>query len=294
MNCPTDGLTMTFQPHRLLPSASPQRANDNASGSASAGTAPVAQTDPVSSGSRSAFRSVSHGVSLVSVSVEAIVDAVVKQVFPNNTLPTNDELARQLGVSRTVLREALNQLVARGILEPRMNLGTLILDERQWQIVDQNVVRWRQARGTDPLLPHDLATIRRLVEPFAAADAAANAGDEARTRVLAACERRLASPARGPYLAARRELHLAVIAACSNQVVQQFGCFIDLPDVSATAATFDPNVTRHDLPHETSTAELGTVTALAVAFGAHQADAAYAAMTALLDWDLSPLEVTHA
>ena len=281
---------MTFKPHRLLPSASPQRANGNLSDSTSAGMAPVAQPNSASNGSRSPFRPVSHGVSLVSVSVEAIVDAVVKQVFPDNTLPTNDELARQLGVSRTVLREALNQLVARGILEPRMNLGTLILDERQWQIVDQNVVRWRQARGTDPVLPHDLATIRRLVEPFAAADAAANAGDQARTRVLAACERRLARPARGSYLVARRELHLAVISACSNQVVQQFGCFIDLPD----AATLDPNVARHDAPHEPSVAELDTVSALAAAFGAHHADAAYAAMTNLLDWDLSPMEITHA
>lgn len=278
MCAPTDGLTVTGQSPRLSHSTTARHANGRASEAVS------------DSAPGSTFRRVSHGASLVSVSVEAIVDAVVKRASGDNMLPTNDELARQLGVSRTVLREALNQLVARRILDPRMNIGTQILDERQWQIIDRNVVLWRHARGTDPSLTRDLATIRRLVEPYAAADGAANADNDARARVLAACDLRLARPGRTPYLAACRELHLAVVAASTNQVVQQFGCFIDLPEPVASGA----RTQLPDEPHDVSAAEAGTVVALRAAFSGHHADAAHAAMTALLDWDLSPMEASYA
>ncbi|MGX1567658.1 FadR/GntR family transcriptional regulator, partial [Streptomyces sp. NPDC055509] len=45
-------------------------------------------------------------------------------------LPTEVELVRQLGVSRTVVREALSRLRNAGLIEPRQGIGVFVLPRR--------------------------------------------------------------------------------------------------------------------------------------------------------------------
>ncbi|MEX3968143.1 FadR/GntR family transcriptional regulator [Paraburkholderia sp. EG286B] len=150
----------------------------------------------------------------------------------SGALPPQVMLAQELGVSRALLREAVNQLVARGVVDVRTKVGSRVLDERQWHIVDRHVVTWRLARATDPAFVVDIAQIRRVLEPIAAVDAARHASPEQRARITVASAARLTSTSLAGYAAARRELHVAILAASTNQFAQQLTCLV--PPVDET------------------------------------------------------------
>jgi DNA-binding FadR family transcriptional regulator len=160
----------------------------------------------------------------------------------SGALPPQVMLAQELGVSRALLREAVNQLVARGVVDVRTRVGSRVLDERQWQIVDRHVVAWRLARATDPSFVMDLAEIRRVLEPIAAADAARHASPEQRARITVASAARLASTSLAGYAAARRELHVAILAASSNQFLQQLTCLVPSLGETVDADTGAPAI----------------------------------------------------
>lgn len=76
---------------------------------------------------------------------ERLVDRVVKeleeliitgQLQPDTKLPPERELAEQLGVSRTVVREAVRILVTKGLLETRPGVGTLVREMTRDQVVE--------------------------------------------------------------------------------------------------------------------------------------------------------------
>lgn len=55
---------------------------------------------------------------------------------PGTRLPSERELAREIGVSRTVIREAVRVLAAKGLLETRQGIGTTVLTVTRDQIVE--------------------------------------------------------------------------------------------------------------------------------------------------------------
>src|SRR5258706_6921867 len=50
------------------------------------------------------------------------------RIRPGEKLPTESEIMRTQGVSRTVVREALSHLQAAGLVETRHGIGTFVLD----------------------------------------------------------------------------------------------------------------------------------------------------------------------
>lgn len=58
-------------------------------------------------------------------------------------LPPQDVLARRLGVSRSVVREAVTILSARGMVQARPKIGTCVRPSSDWCIVNEDVLRWR-------------------------------------------------------------------------------------------------------------------------------------------------------
>jgi GntR family transcriptional regulator len=57
---------------------------------------------------------------------EAILDSIARGLFPNGQLPPEDELAVQLGVSRTTVRAALQTLQRDGLVTRRRGVGTVV------------------------------------------------------------------------------------------------------------------------------------------------------------------------
>ncbi len=61
--------------------------------------------------------------------VDALADRIRKrQIRPGDKLPTEFDLIREYGVSRTVVREAISGLQSAGLVETRHGIGTFVLE----------------------------------------------------------------------------------------------------------------------------------------------------------------------
>lgn len=117
------------------------------------------------------------------VSVPRISDAVAasleKRILegslrPGDRLPPERELAAELGVSRPSLREAIQKLASKGMVQSRQGGGTFITDRLDASFADP----WQDLLGTHPNLREDLLEFRRMLEGQAA-EWAAERGTEA-------------------------------------------------------------------------------------------------------------------
>src|SRR5262245_1388692 len=61
---------------------------------------------------------------------------------PGETLPNEEQLAADLSVSRTALREAIRMLLAKGLIESRPRTGTRITSRSRWNMLDPDVLAW--------------------------------------------------------------------------------------------------------------------------------------------------------
>jgi DNA-binding FadR family transcriptional regulator len=97
---------------------------------------------------------------------------------PGETLPSEVTFCAQLGVSRTALREAIKFLFSKGMVTPRVKVGTIVNPRRQWNFFDPTVLEWLLAVGDIGPFLLKLWALRKALEPAAAALAARNAGFE--------------------------------------------------------------------------------------------------------------------
>lgn len=91
---------------------------------------------------------------------------------PGEILPGELDLATNNGVSRSVVREALSTLAAKGLIESRRKAGTRVRSRQDWNLLDPELLRW-MFEGTPPrAFVRNLFQLRLVVEPGAAAIAA--------------------------------------------------------------------------------------------------------------------------
>ena len=91
-------------------------------------------------------------------------------VFPNEA-----DLCQQLGVSRTIVREAIKVLADKGMVEVRRRLGTRATPRSAWNQLDADILGWRADLGPDAGFLRDLCEVRLAIEPTAAGFAAVRA-----------------------------------------------------------------------------------------------------------------------
>ena len=94
------------------------------------------------------------------------------QYAEGSILPPDTELLDQFRVSRTVLREALKTLSAKGLIEARARIGTRILPRNRWNLFDADVLAWHFELGPEVSFLQSLAEVRIGIEIEAAALAA--------------------------------------------------------------------------------------------------------------------------
>lgn len=101
---------------------------------------------------------------------------------PATRLPSERALAAEFGVSRNSLREAIQRLVARGLLVSRRGSGVFVTDRLHSGVASP----WRQLLGEHPDLGGDMLEFRRVLEGEAAYLAALRAtrADLARLREI--------------------------------------------------------------------------------------------------------------
>ncbi|MBB3255276.1 DNA-binding FadR family transcriptional regulator [Paraburkholderia bannensis] len=193
---------------------------------------------------------------------------------PGEILPREAELMERFDVSRTVLREALRTLNSKGLLESRPKVGTRVRERAAWNLLDADLLDW-YARVAPPLaFALKLQEMREMVEPFAAALAASahDAGslahiDEAHNAMAAA--RNV-----DEWVRADLRFHLAVLAACRNELLVPLGVLI--------GRTLEGQLRVNAKRAEVFNAALPDHTLVADAIARRDASAARDAMAALL------------
>jgi DNA-binding FadR family transcriptional regulator len=73
-----------------------------------------------------------------------------------------------LGVSRGAYREAVQALIAKGLVESKPKTGTCVLPRDRWNILDPDVLAWAFSGTPDVRLLRSLFELRGAIEPFAA------------------------------------------------------------------------------------------------------------------------------
>lgn len=75
------------------------------------------------------------------------------------------DLIEELGVGRSVVREACRILSAKGLIRSRTSDGTRVLPRERWRLLDPDVMDWRIQAGQREDLLRDLLNFRLVFEP---------------------------------------------------------------------------------------------------------------------------------
>ena len=109
-------------------------------------------------------------------------------VKPGAPLPQEPTLCEQMGVSRTVIREAIKSLAAKGLVESRPKRGTIVRPAKFWNYLDPEVLSWQGQADESGRQLFYLTEFRQSVEPAAAAMAAERASENELQLITGACE----------------------------------------------------------------------------------------------------------
>jgi DNA-binding FadR family transcriptional regulator len=138
------------------------------------------------------------------------------------SLPPEPMLCDELGVSRTVVREAIKSLVAKGLLSTGPKVGTRVLPYELWNWFDPDVVTWQARCGLTPEFLKDLQELRCVVEPAAVRLAAERATPEDIARIEAAyAGMKQAVEEGGDYVTHDLRFHEGLLQASHNRMLVQ-------------------------------------------------------------------------
>jgi DNA-binding FadR family transcriptional regulator len=156
--------------------------------------------------------------------VDVLGRAIVTGQFSRQApFPVEAELCTRHGVSRTIVREAVKMLTAKGLLTSRRRAGTVVEPEGNWNLLDPDILRWMLEREFSIDLLIDFTEVRMAIEPRAAGLAAHSATGPQRRAILAAIERmRAAEQGADDPLEADIAFHQAVLVASNNRFMRQF------------------------------------------------------------------------
>lgn len=162
--------------------------------------------------------------------VDQLAEWIVTDRYPAGTaLPIEAELCAALGVSRTVVREAIKTLSAKGMVAVAPKLGSRVLDERSWHMFDPQVLQWRLAFRNARNVAEDLVELRLLLEPAAAGLAAQRATHSERREIRRAFETMEAAAGElDAYGLADVRFHKALLLACHNSFLTRLAPLIEI------------------------------------------------------------------
>jgi DNA-binding FadR family transcriptional regulator len=135
----------------------------------------------------------SAGHNLTFTLLDNLGHAIVTGQYNNQPFPTEGELAKKHGVSRSVTREAVKMLAAKRLVSARPRAGTTVEEFYNWNLLDPDVLRWMLERRFSLELLRQFTELRLAIEPQAAALAAVRGEDADHDRLMLALERMVAA-----------------------------------------------------------------------------------------------------
>ena len=163
-----------------------------------------------------------HGRGLHGQIVEQMGVRIVGGTYPPGALLFSEHLEGEFAVSKTVVREALKVLAAKGLVESRQKRGTVVLPRESWNLLDGDVLRWQGGEPPNFTFLEKLAEVREIVEPPAARLAAQRRTQED-LDVLRAALDDMAAALKDPdaMVAADLRFHHALLDAAHNEVLSR-------------------------------------------------------------------------
>lgn len=216
-----------------------------------------------------------------SFAVGRIAEWIVSERFPvGAALPIEQKLCEELGVSRTIVREAVKTLAAKGMVEVAPKLGSRVLPESLWNMFDPQVLGWRLSFRQAGAVAEDLTELRLLFEPAAARFAATRASYSEKREIRYAYERMAQAEGRSQaFSKADIEFHTLILRACHNTFLSRLASLVEIL-IQTTLDLYSEG--GWDSEHIES-ASLPLHAALAEAIAAEDADGADAAARSIIE-----------
>ncbi|MDV6330159.1 FadR/GntR family transcriptional regulator [Asticcacaulis sp. 201] len=157
------------------------------------------------------------GVSLAYGLLATLGQSIVTGEFDKTGFPTEAELCVKFGASRTVMREAVKMLSAKGLISSRQRQGTRVEPVENWNLLDPDVLRWLMERPYSNKIFLEFAQMRLAIEPAAAALAAENQDRPAIASIREGLQAMI-DHAGQPDLALKADIdfHVAILKASGN------------------------------------------------------------------------------
>ncbi len=154
---------------------------------------------------------------------------LLKGIYPPGTnMPPEPELLGRFHVSRTVIREVMKTLAAKGFVVSKTRVGTKVRDHMYWNYFDADVLAWRVRLGFDDEFMYSLVEVRRALEPLAAGLAAQRRAPQDIAR-MRECLREMSrgGHTRQTFAEADLDFHLVVGAATGNPMLRSVAGVIE-------------------------------------------------------------------
>ncbi|WP_096668068.1 FadR/GntR family transcriptional regulator [Polaromonas sp. AET17H-212] len=192
------------------------------------------------------------------------------------SIPPEPVLCQELGVSRTVVREAVKSLIAKGLMTTGPKVGTRVLSEDHWNWFDPDVIIWQSKAGLTPEFLRDLQDLRRVVEPAAMRLAAERATAQDIAEVEAAyAGMKHAVEEGGDYVTHDLRFHQGLLRASRNRMLVQMSKALG----ALLRTSFEISTRRKDGPSHSLPLHRAVLDAVI----AHQPDEAERAIRVLID-----------
>ncbi|MBC9936055.1 MULTISPECIES: FadR/GntR family transcriptional regulator [unclassified Leucobacter] len=202
---------------------------------------------------------------------------IMTGLFPAGTILLADQIARDQGVSRPVVREAVRVLQSLGMVATTKRVGIRVLPSTAWNLYDPLIIRWRLAVGSAGGQLRSLTELRSAVEPKAAEMAALFRDDRTAAKLLElSVEMREVGRAGDltQFLALDIAFHRLVLAASGNEMFAQLD--------SVIAEVLTARTEQGLMPHHPHEEALELHVRVAEAIWSQDAAAAHSAMDRIM------------
>ncbi|MGY0064374.1 FadR/GntR family transcriptional regulator [Streptomyces sp. LZ34] len=168
------------------------------------------------------------GKGLHGQAVEEIGRRIIRGDYPPGSVLHPDKLEAELGVSKTVVREALRVLASKGLIESRQKRGTTIRPRAHWNLLDSDLLNWQSSSAPTEGFLEDLAEVRALVEPAGARFAAARRTESDLAAMRRALDGMAAAGTDGDAMVeADLAFHRALLNAAHNELLSRMEVVIE-------------------------------------------------------------------
>jgi DNA-binding FadR family transcriptional regulator len=153
---------------------------------------------------------------------------IVRGDYPPGTiLPNEAKWSETFNVSRSAVRESIKILMAKGLLSSRPKVGSRVEPRERWNLLDRDVLSWYASAPNHEKFLKTVQEFRYIVEPEAAALAAARRTEPQMTEIARACRDMGAANTLTERTEADTRFHMAILRASANELLIPLGVLIE-------------------------------------------------------------------